>query len=186
MSLNYDLLFTPFSSQTFHRSLLLQFTLTELFAIHNSLQSNTLHFSLMRHPPYDYQINRGPFVKAQEYISLLADAFPREKKATTAALRHLNKLIKKPSVAELITLYIWIEKLITEEEGDENLLFFMLKHRAQIDHLMGKDHLKNYLLSISPSGLRSLEEMVCDRYHERGFFSLIPELKDLIHSLDTK
>ncbi len=191
MSLLKDSIISPFSphsiTEEHNRSLLLQFLLHELFELSLSQQipplSEKLNSSKVWHLPYDWAINRGPLNKALEYASLLPLAFPTHQKTATKVLKGLNKIDAR-NCSAIKELYQLIERFFTECEDDENLLLFLLKHNKQIDSLMGQSYLRTYLLKLYPQGLRSLEEMVSDHYHERGFFSLIPELKELILALE--
>jgi hypothetical protein len=193
--------FSPFSSYTVsedhNRSLLLQFTLNELFSLHSCLDKNDALPSLIgsetRILPFDWAVDLGPLNRISEYLAILPLAFPERLRLAKSSKKHLDALVlnlkkkhseKELSIAHLKALHHVIEQLIVECEEDENLSLFLLKHKQQIDALMGPGYLRAFLLQLYPQGLRSLEEMVSDHYHERGFFSLIPELKDLIALLE--
>ncbi|MBY0528842.1 MAG: hypothetical protein K2P51_01480 [Rhabdochlamydiaceae bacterium] len=193
--------FSPFSSHTVsedhNRSLLLQFILNELFSLYTHLSQDLALPSLVekeaRILPFDWALEQGPLNRMSEYLSMLPLAFPQRVRLVKSAQKCLNALIhslrkknleKDLKIAQLKNLHQIMEQLIAECEEDENLSLFLLKHKQQIDQLMGNGYLRDLLLRLYPQGLRSLEEMVCDHYHERGFFSLIPELKDLIALLE--
>ena len=78
---------------------------------------------------------------------------------------------------KLKLLYRLAEPLIYHFKDDENLIFFLLKNQDPINALMGKGYLRELLSQLHEKGLGQLEKKLCDQYHDRGFFSLIPELK---------
>lgn len=191
MSLLQAPILPPFSPSFFtssaHRSLLLQFFCHTFLAIHSARHCcGPLAPVNIKYLPYDWAIDTNPVNTAYEYACLLPIAFPKKQRIAHTLLKGLNQLpkIKTPLKPHLQKLYHLLEKLFEECQKDENLLFFLLKNKAAIDSLMGSDYLYHFLLKIYPKGLSSLEEMLCDHYHERGFFSLIPELKDLILALN--
>jgi hypothetical protein len=197
-------LFSPFSSwnvkEEHNRVLLLQFLIQELLAIHETLKKQVPIAQMVsfgpRFFPYGWVHENDPLSKAYEHASLLPKAFPRLKLKARECQKKLNKLIADIDGKDQLTLagreklegklkefYLSIEKLIHACRDNENLLLFLLKHQKKIDQLMGESYLYTFLLDLYPKGLGWLEEMLCDNFHERGFFSLIPELKELIGEL---
>jgi len=79
----------------------------------------------------------------------------------TPHLRRLSENIER--VANLIP------SIVQEHRGDENVLLFVVKKRADFDSLYGTSFTKNLLLTMFPEGLRDLQTFVEERYRERGF-----------------
>lgn len=155
-------------------SLLLQFILSELFEAHKIYDGENWEKIVSAQPrffPYDWNMSVGHLNKTKEHSALLGS-----KKFD----KHLEKIMKKQLSKELLRLEIKKLYLILEpfmDREDENLIFFLLKNRKVIDEVVGKGHLQSYQLE-------TLGEKLCDRYHQRGFFSQIPEFKLLLAELN--
>ncbi len=193
---NKDLtLFAPQAiSEKHHRSLLIQFMLFELFEAYKSLKENRWENILTPHPrffPYDWAKMSGHLNKLQEHSLLLANSFPEQHIAMQALEEVLEgavislsaKMTPKRLTHALSSLYKAIEPFTRHCKENENLLSFLLKHRTSIDALTEKGHLHRFLLELHPEGLETLGEKMCDQYHQRGFFSQIPEFKLLLTEL---
>ena len=144
--------------------------------------------------PYDWAAPTGHLNKVKEHGLLLKKSFPEHSRA----VKKIETLIKKAFLAWenkksdhqvekiLNALYLALEPLVEACKDNENLIYFLLKNRAVIDALVKPGHLRQFLMVIHPSGLETLGEKMCDKYHQRGFISQIPELKllmtDLIHA----
>ncbi len=204
MPIGNSCFFSPFSksrvTEQYKSALLLQFLIDEILKTHQAHLTSTPFEQILSYDarffPYDWAHTNGHLNKAEEHISLLRIAFPKFKKATTQLEKILNSLItslkQKPSKREdflpqgLQNIYSLTEKLIEDCKEEENVIFFLLKNQKEIDALMGKSHLHIFLLALHPEGLTSLKEQLCDHFHDRGFFSVIPELKKLISTLELK
>jgi hypothetical protein len=191
-------LFSPRTiSERHHRSLLIQFILFELFEAYRAYcrkenWENILSFH-PRHFPYDWSAVTGYLNKAQEHSILLKDSFPDHSRLVKhfegqfskilASLSKKKKIPQDQFVKSLQTIYFAFEPFIKTCKDNENLLHFLLKHRETIDALMHQGYLYAYLLKIHPCDLETLGEKMCDQYHQRGFFSQIPEFKILLTEL---
>jgi hypothetical protein len=182
-----------------NRGLLLQFLLSETIEAHKSVLAGKAETVITSHPrffPYDWNTTTGHLNKSQEHSLFLKKSFPDKIKVVNSFEKTLSRAVetlsKKKNVAKeqfeaaLQKIYTALEPLIEICKEDENLLFFLLKNRPNIDTLTSKGHLYEFLFKIHPCGLEVLGEKMCDQYHQRGFFSLIPEFKllltDLIHA----
>jgi hypothetical protein len=175
-----------------HRGLLLQFLLSALFdAVKSVERGEDLKelFSASPHfIPYDWAKPIGHLNKLQEHGLLLKSGFPEERKALSDFEKKLSKLLslcakkieKIPFQKEIRSLYLTLEPFLKKCREDENLTFFLLKHKSDIDQIIGQNHLHSFLENLYPEGLEILGEKVCDRYHQRGFFSQISEFKLLL------
>lgn len=191
-------LFSPQAiSKRHHRSLLIQFILFELFEAYKAFCRNEGWETILslhpHHFPYDWSAMTGYLNKAQEHSILLKDSFPDHSRSVKhfdgQFLKTLTFLSKKKKISHdrfvesLQTIYIAIEPLIETCKENENLLYFLLKNHGTIDSIMHKGYFYAYLLKIHASDLESLGEKMCDQYHQRGFFSQIPEFKILLTEL---
>lgn len=191
-------LFSPFSPhlvrQEHHRILLLQFFLKELLAAHQAIlyeaPINLIISSERRHFPYDWAHESGHVNKAREHAQLFSIAFESFEDQAEQIQTTLGDLVLSFSGKEsfnsrqkvhikrkLHQLYLLAEPLISHFKNSENLIFFLLKNQDPVNALMGKGYLQAYLSHLHKKGLGQLEKKLCDHFHDRGFSSLIPELK---------
>jgi hypothetical protein len=191
-------LFSPFSpylvKSKYHSVLLLQFFLKDLIGAHQAILSQAPLKQIVsfepRHLPYDWAKESGCLNKANEHAQLLRFAFEGFETEVEQISRILSDLLASfsqkdglaaPDAAlmkrKLKQLFRLTESLICHSKEDENLIFFLLKNRDPINTLMGTGYLRSFLSKLHEKGLEQLEKKLCDQYHDRGFFSLIPELK---------
>ncbi len=179
-----------------NRGLLIQFLLSELFEAYQSIQSGKLEKVITFHPrffPYDWNTMAGYLNKIHEHALLLEKSFSDCPKAvnncektlskTLQTLSDKKKLTKKLLERSLQTVYSSLEPLIYACKENENLLFFLLKNRTILDALNQPEYLQDFLHKMHPDGMEILGEKMCDQYHQRGFFSQIPEFKLLLTQL---
>lgn len=191
-------LFSPQAiSERHHRALLIQFILFELFEAYRAHQRQEnweMIFSLHpRHFPYDWSSMTGYLNKAQEHSLLLKESFADHAKLVKsfekqflkvlASLAKKKKVSKAQSILAMQKIYLVLEPFIETCKDNENLLHFLLKNRTTIDTMMREGHLHSFLLKIHLDNLEILGEKMCDQYHQRGFFSQIPEFKMLLTEL---
>lgn len=190
--------FSPFSPhslrQEHHRILLLQFFLKELLATHQAIlydaPINLIISSDRRHFPYDWAHESGHVNKAREHAQLILIAFENFENEAEQIHTTLTDLVRSFSGKEsfnsrqkiqvnrkLHELYLLAEPLISYYKNSENLIFFLLKNQDPVNALMGRGYLQTFLSHLHKKGLGQLEKKLCDHYHDRGFSSLIPELK---------
>lgn len=183
-------------SQKHHRSLLIQFLLFENIEAYKALLACKWDSIYRPHPrffPYDWTMATGHINKIHEHGLLLKASFPDKLRA----VKHFEKTLLKSFSSlfktenrnqeqfELILqkIYLALEPFIETCKESENLLFFLLKNRQTIDAWKGKGYLHSFICKIHSCGLETLGEKMCDQYHQRGFFSQIPEFKLLLTEL---
>lgn len=189
---NHDLsLFSPKAiAEKQNRGLLMQFLLSELLEAHQAHRKG-LHWEtvLSSHPrffPYDWAGHVGYLNKAHEHALLLFSSFPEHVRAVKrfeqAFSQGVATLSKKRTgfTGIMQTLFSSLEPLIKTCRDNENLMFFLLKNRQEIDAIMETGYLLKLLKKIHRGNLESLGEKMCDQYHQRGFFSQISEFKLLL------
>ena len=64
--------------------------------------------------------------------------------------------------------------IIPKYSGDENIIFFILRHAAEFDTIYNQGFVKNLFSKISPNGLHELQNTIVEKYKIRGFDNLIP------------
>jgi hypothetical protein len=179
-----------------HRSLLLQFLLFEILEAHEATSAKRWDLLLTSRPrffPYGWSSTAGHLDTIGEYAALLHKSFPDEAKAVENLEGILSELMCKQENLfkgafenALQELLLCLEPLVACCKEDENLLFFLLKHREQLDLLMEQGYVHKWILTLYPCELKTLVEKMCDQYHRRGFFSQISEfqllLTDLLHA----
>ena len=191
-------LFSPRAiSEKQHRGLLVQFILFELLEAYKACcQRGNGELVLSLHPkhfPYDWSATTGFLNKAQEHSVLLKEAFldvPRlVKNYEKVFVKELTSLAKRKKktheyvVQSLKKIITALEPLLEIGKNNENLIHFLLKNKEAIDALMNSGYLREFLSRIHPCELEALGEKLCDQYHQRGFFSQIPEFKILLTEL---
>ena len=194
--------FSPFSPAMLwekrNRALLIQFLAAELIETYRALYNNAAPKEILslekRFFPYDWAYPYGHLNKACEHASLLEHFFPE----LIADALYLEQLFSKniasfkrtlrftkPKLFESLTqMFVAVEPFLEKCKENENLIFFLLKHKKEIDQLMNKDYLRSLLLRFHPGGFSQLCEKLCDNYHHRGFYFLIPEIRRLSAELE--
>jgi hypothetical protein len=181
-----------------NRALLIQLLATELIAAFQSLSRNASTEEILslekRFFPYDWAYPYGYLNKVREHAQLLACVFPE----LAAEAIHLQKLIdkairscsktlstvKQKMQKQLAEMWFALEPFMEKYKDDENLVLFLLKNMQEIDLLAQRSYLHGFLLKLHPLGLAELCEKLCDNYHHRGFYFLIPEIKLLLTKLE--
>ena len=176
-----------------NRALLVQVLVSELLAVYRGLQKNAPLREIVSTErqffPYDWAIPYGHLNKAQEHAKLLSHVFSE----LAGSAMHLRQLLhktapiffksmsvqKEEGSLNLPQLFFALEPFFRACRENENLIFFLLKHKEEIESFMKKGYLHAFLLSLHPAGLFDLCKKLCDNYHYRGFYFLIPEIKRL-------
>ena len=96
---------------------------------------------------------------------------------------HEFATVEEPLLSEavdnLFALGDVLKGLIPHFKEDENVIFFIIRHREALDSLYPKPFLRNCFEKIYPDGLRSVSKFLIERYTERGFGHLIPTIEKL-------
>lgn len=180
-----------------HRALTLQFVLSELFKAHEAFESNAPWDQILSaHTvafPYDLGKSIGHLNKLWDHSLHLKKSFfqltpklKRFEKALFCLLVSWNshqKVEKSIFYKGIKRLYSLLEPFIKICKEDENLFLFLLKNKQTVDQICSSNYLQLLFEGFYPEGRVSLEKKMCDRYHERGFFSQISEIKTLLSNL---
>jgi len=169
-----------------NRGLLIQVIVFELLAVYRGLKKSAPLSEILSVErcffPYDWSCPYGHFNRIQEHARLLPHVFSE---LASSAL-HLQQLLQKVAPLFLTQgiccfsdIFSALGPFFHSCRENENLIFFLLKHKEEIEAFMKKGHLRTFLLRLHPTGLFDLCERLCDNYHHRGFYFLIPEIKRL-------
>lgn len=192
--------FSPFSPAMIwerrNRGLLLQFLVSELIASFHALCVEAPYREIVSSPkryfPYDWAYPYGYLNKAHEHALILYQVFPELHSDVIQIEQALTRLIhtfhslrsKKIVIRHLQKIFFFLEPFIERCKNNENLIFFLLQHREEIEQLIENNYLRKLLLKLHPNGLTELGEKLCDNYHHRGFYFIIPQLKLLLAKID--
>ncbi len=67
--------------------------------------------------------------------------------------------------------------------NDENVLFFMLRHKSDLDRLYGSQFVFKLINRMYKKGIDEFSDFLLDRYKKRGFHHLIPGICNYIAEL---
>jgi len=75
-----------------------------------------------------------------------------------------------------------LDELITFRD-DENVLFFLLRHQAEFDHVYSASMVSKTLETLFAEGLGAASNFLTGRFERRGFYHLIPLISQKIERL---
>ncbi|MCE5318578.1 MAG: hypothetical protein LLG04_14600 [Parachlamydia sp.] len=73
--------------------------------------------------------------------------------------------------------------LLGDFTGDENVLFFIVRHSSALDAIFGERFTALTLSTMDPKGLAGVENLLTGQYTKRGFDHLLPLIKTQISLL---
>lgn len=76
-----------------------------------------------------------------------------------------------------------IPQLVAAFPFDENLLFFLLRHKEKIDCLFSSGYTRDLICAVTEKSCEELQMVVKERYRERGFHFLLPLITKKIGEL---
>jgi len=177
-----------------NRALLIQLIVYECVLMQRALQTKAPARALLsadkRFSPYDWASSYGHLNKIGEHVLLLPHVFPEMSQAYQVLEKSLSKTLHAPKSAAIKTrcikwlplLFSALEPFIEKCKENENLLFFLLTHKQELEAFMSSGYLRSLLLRLHPRGISDLCEKLCDNYHHRGFYFLIPEITRLLNA----
>lgn len=77
-----------------------------------------------------------------------------------------------------------IARVIQQFRDDENVVFFLLRHKHQIDKLYGRRYINKLLCRMYPKGLREVRHFLINKYTERHFEHLLPTISTMISEIE--
>jgi hypothetical protein len=106
----------------------------------------------------------------QHSMQSMHDAnFPDEGRDRISLANRLQKLLKSALHFEKLVI-----TTIDAFHEDENVLFFILRHREQFDEAIGFNFVKSLYNEMHPGGLKDIEKLLVQNYSKRGFHNLLP------------
>jgi hypothetical protein len=156
-------------------SLLFQFTLSEILRTVKVMKLQSPSDSLLENPSSSWNFNTTPLRRLHTYFSGL--------NKESSYLHSIEELIKDHTYSKKEN-FEGINCLLQEISShlfdhitlpEENLLFFLLRRREELDDLHGKDFVARTFKRLFPEG--DVEEWLSDRFQKRGFTHLIPVIK---------
>lgn len=75
-------------------------------------------------------------------------------------------------------------RLLMNFKDDENVIFFLLRYKEQLDELYGPDSVIKLLQQMFPKGLQQAGHFLLKKYADRGFDNLLPLIKAKISELE--
>jgi hypothetical protein len=104
-------------------------------------------------------------------------------RAAPAQKTKLNKSLKDLS-SGLQKLGKMIAKMIEQFWNDENVIFFILRNKAEFDEVFGERFTKNLLKKMYLGGVWGAASFLSKRFTKRGFDHLVPIIEARIEEMD--
>jgi hypothetical protein len=76
-----------------------------------------------------------------------------------------------------------IVKVIALFRNNENVLYFILRHRAQLDAILGHNFILKLLSNIFPNGLVGVRNFLVEKYNDRGFDKLSETISQTFNAI---
>lgn len=77
-----------------------------------------------------------------------------------------------------------IVRLIQQFREDENVIFFVLRHKESFEKAFGKRFINKLFGRMYPKGLREVEHFLIKKYRDRSFDNIIPMISRLFNELE--
>lgn len=91
----------------------------------------------------------------------------------------LSKFIKEMRLFSKLTA-----EIMRQFSGDENVVFFMLRHQPELDRLYGSRFVFKLINKMYPKGIAQASDFLLNQYKQRGFDHLIPTIQKKISELE--
>lgn len=118
--------------------------------------------------------------KAADYVWKLS----REIQESTLSVKSLAKILKLSSAMRRLARQI--VQTIPQFRDDENVLYYLIKNQHQLDDLFGSHFVVTLLDFLFPGGQEETEQFLLNRYSQRGFTQLIPEISQSLENIYSK
>ena len=77
-----------------------------------------------------------------------------------------------------------IPRMIQQFKDDENVIFFLLRHKTQFDRIYGNRFVQKTLGRMFPKGLHEVRQLLAQKYLNRGFDNLLQLIDSTLSALD--
>jgi hypothetical protein len=116
-----------------------------------------------------------------EHESLLDE--PNSEESPDSHLALLMQTIHKVNLS-IERVAALIVRLFTQFREDENVVFFLLRYKEQLNELYGTNFVFKLLLQMYPKGLKQASHFLLKKYAGRGFDNLLPIIASKISELE--
>lgn len=79
-----------------------------------------------------------------------------------------------------------VMRSVLQYRDDENVVFFLIRHKKQLDAIYKPGYVANLVSKMFPKGTQDASHFLVKRYTERGFETLIPTIHKKLAELKTK
>lgn len=93
------------------------------------------------------------------------------------------RYLKENMIAHSEKCSALLSKAIECFSEDENVLFFLLRHKQEFDEFFNEAYVEQLLKKISRGALADLEKNLLDKYRSRGFIQLLPIIAEKFANL---
>lgn len=149
---------------------------------------------------FSWNLDDSPLARLRNSCALFAegDAIPKEAIEPITRSSHqlwlislrcleLQETQSKEPVAplaermELVTLKLGrsLLKLVTHFSRDENVLYYLLRHSAKWNSILGEDTILKTIKGVEFSSINDLKKFLVMQYRKRQFEALIPKIEAL-------
>ena len=105
-------------------------------------------------------------------------------KKRTRVRAELHAAVEK-AIAAMQRLSKLIAGMMQQFREDENVIFFILRHKLQFDTLFGTRFVTKTLSRMYPRGLHEMRQLLLKKYTGRGFENLLHRIHSLISELES-
>ncbi|CDR33424.1 hypothetical protein [Criblamydia sequanensis] len=106
-----------------------------------------------------------------------------EKERSLVEMAREIKPLAEKVLQELKRLGKMIPKIFLKMTQNENVVFFLLRHKNELERIYPKGFVKRLLNKSYPEGIKEAEQLLLKKYEERGFPHLIPIIKLIMQDL---
>lgn len=126
----------------------------------------------------------APLRLCQSVNSAFHRALEARRLVTMGGEEHRTSYHLRTFIAKIHQSVPLLQRCLDHFHGDENVLFFLLRHHKALDEL-GQGFVLKVFGRLYPKGLRSLEDFLCNTYGKRGFDHLIVPIQGLLRELES-
>lgn len=85
---------------------------------------------------------------------------------------------------KLCRFFSALTAFVQQSRSDENVLFFLLENRSQLNAHLGSRCVEELLHRLFPAGILQLRAAICEGYTRRGFTSFLAKAEPLIEAIE--
>ncbi len=97
-------------------------------------------------------------------------------------IQQIRQLEEK--ISKKMSLFSGLLPAIIKEYADnENVIFFLLRHKHEFDELISKEFITDLFTANYPGGSGDAEKLLLKKYRKRGFFQLLPIISEKFRNI---